>query len=65
MWWGPFADWTGSAWINTVSVSPSSSSGGFGPAAAIPGTSSSVMAAGVENTGSSVEHPTVYRLTFG
>ena len=65
MWWGPFADWTGSAWINTVSVSPSNSGGGFGPVAAIPGTSSSVMAAGVVNTGSSVEHPTIYRLTFG
>jgi hypothetical protein len=65
MWWGPFADWTGSAWINTVSVSPSDSAGGFGPVASIPGTSSAVMAAGVENTGSSVEHPTIYRLTFG
>jgi hypothetical protein len=38
---------------------------GFGPVAAIAGTSSSVMAAGVTNTGSSVEHPTIYRLTFG
>jgi hypothetical protein len=64
-WWGPFADRTSSAWISTLSVSPSTSSGGFGPAAAIPGTSSSLMAAGVENTGSSVEHPTIYQLTFG
>jgi hypothetical protein len=65
MWWGPFADWTGRAWISTLGVSPSYSSGGFGPVASIPGTSSSVMAAGVENTGSKVEHPTIYRLTFG
>ena len=65
LWWGPFADRNGSAWISTLGVSPSYSSGAFGPVASIPGTSSSVMAAGVENAGSKVEHPTIYRLTFG
>lgn len=64
VWWGPFADLDGTTWTNTGSVSPSFSAGGFGPVASIPGTSSAVMAAGVENDGSSVEHPTIYRLNF-
>jgi hypothetical protein len=65
MWWGPFADRLGSTWIYPYSVSPSNNGGAYGPVAAIPGTSSSLMAAGVENTGSTVQHPTIYRLTFG
>lgn len=64
LWWGPLADEDGGTWINTGSVSPSVSSGGWDSVASIPGTSSAVMGAGVENSGSSVEHPTIYRLNF-
>jgi hypothetical protein len=63
-WWGPFADWTGHAWINEEAVSPQYSSGGFGPIARIPGTLSFLMAAGVTNAGSSTEHPSIYRLNL-
>lgn len=62
VWWGPYADLDGTTWTSTESVSPAYDADGFGPVAAIPGTSSSVMGAGVENPGSAVEHPTIYRL---
>lgn len=64
-WWGPFADWTGHAWIDDGTVSPQYSSGGFGPIVRIPGTLSFLMAAGVANAGSSTEHPSIYRLDLG
>lgn len=64
VWWGPFADLDGTTWTSTDSVSPDYDGGGFGPVASIPGTSSAVMGAGVINPGSSVEHPTIYRLNF-
>lgn len=64
-WFGPFADWTGHAWISALGVSPAYSGGGFGDIVRIPGTLSFLMAAGVENQGSSVEHPTIYRLSLG
>jgi hypothetical protein len=38
---------------------------GFGDIVRIPGTLSFLMAAGVENQGSSTEHPTIYRLDLG
>jgi hypothetical protein len=60
-WLGPFARWTGQAWIGPVPVSPEFSSGGFGPVVRIPGTSSFWLAAGVTNAGSSTEEPTIYR----
>jgi hypothetical protein len=64
-WFGPFADWTGHAWINESAISPEPSSGGFGDIVRIPGMSSFLMAAGVTNTGSSIQHPTIYRLDLG
>lgn len=60
-WFGPFARWTGHAWIGAFDVSPGFSAGGFGPVVRIPGTSSFWLAAGVTNTGSSTEEPTIYR----
>lgn len=64
--WGPFADWTGHSWISTASVSPAAyASAGFGPIARIPGTSSLMMDSGVINTGSTIEHPAIYRLDLG
>lgn len=64
-WFGPFADWTGKTWISVVSVTPSYSSGGFNGIVRIPGTSMFLVPAGIANTASSVEHPTIYRLTLG
>lgn len=64
-WFGPFADWTGHAWISHWDISPDFSAGGFGDIARIPGTLSFLMAAGVSNEGSSTEHPTIYRLDLG
>jgi hypothetical protein len=60
-WFGPFARWTGHSWIGPVNVSPENSGGGFGPVVWIPGASSYWLAAGVTNTGSSTEEPTIYR----
>lgn len=64
-WFGPFADWTGHAWVSAVGISPGYSAGAFNALARIPGTLTFLMAAGVMNTGSSTEHPTVYRLSLG
>ena len=64
VWWGPLADLDGATWTSTGSVSPSYSAASFDSVASIPGTSSAVMGAGVENDGSTVEHPTIYRLNF-
>jgi hypothetical protein len=64
-WFGPFADWTGKTWISAIGISPGFSSVGFDGLVRIPGTTSFLMAAGVANTGSSVAHPTIYRLTLG
>jgi hypothetical protein len=63
-WFGPFARWTGHAWIGPVHVSPEVFSGGFGPVVRIPRTSSFWLAAGVTNFGSSTEEPTIYRYDF-
>jgi hypothetical protein len=60
-WFGPFARWTGHSWTGPVNVSPENSGGGFGPVVRIPGASSYWLAAGVMNTGSSTEEPTIYR----
>jgi len=60
-WFGPFARWTGHAWIGVFNVSPTFTAGGFGPVVRIPGTSSFWLAAGVKNVGSSTEEPTIYR----
>ncbi len=64
-WFGPFADWTGTTWISATDVSPSFSTAGFDAPVRIPGTTTFLVAAGVANTGSSVPHPTIYRLTLG
>jgi hypothetical protein len=63
-WFGPFADWTGKTWISADSISPDFSRGGFGDVVRIPGTSTFLMAAGVANTDSSAQQPTLYRLTL-
>ena len=64
-WFGPFADWTGKAWISAAGISPAFSGGGTNGIVRIPGTSTFLMSAGIANTGSSVEHPTIYRLALG
>lgn len=64
-WFGPFADWTGKTWISGIGVSPDFSTAGFDDFARIPGTTTFLMAAGVANTGASVPHPTIYRLSLG
>ena len=64
-WFGPFADWTGTKWLGGFSVSPEFSSGGLEAPVRLPGTMTFMAPAGVANTGSSVEHPTIYRLTLG
>jgi hypothetical protein len=61
-WWGPFADWTGHAWISAAGMSPLNAGGGFGPIVRIPRTLSFLMAAGVVNAGSLTQNPTLYRL---
>jgi hypothetical protein len=62
-WFGPFARWTGHAWTGVSYISPPDYSGAaFGPVVRIPRTSSFWLAAGVTNTGSSTEEPTIYRL---
>jgi hypothetical protein len=64
-WFGPFIDWTGKTWVSAENFAPDPSGGGFGGPVRIPGTSTFLMPAGVMNTASSVEHPTIYRLTLG
>lgn len=64
-WWGAFADWTGTTWTGTFDINPTFSSGGFGDVTRIPGTLTFLMPAGIANPGSSVQHPTIYRLTLG
>ena len=61
-WFGPFADWTGRAWVRSGDISPENSGGAFGDVARIPGTLSFLMAAGAINEGSHKQHPTIYRL---
>jgi len=60
-WFGPFGRWTGRTWTGAFDVSPGFSAGGFGPVVRVPGTSSFWLAAGVKNTASSIEEPTIYR----
>jgi hypothetical protein len=61
-WFGPFADWTTHGWISTSGISPPPDGGAFVGIAAVPGTSSFLMPAGVMNPGPTVEYPTIYRL---
>ena len=63
-WFGAFADWTGTTWTGTFDVSPSFSRGGFNDIARIPGTLTFLMPAGIANSASSVQNPTIYRLTL-
>lgn len=63
-WFGPFADWTGHAWIGSGDISPEPSGGAFEDIVRIPRTSSFLLAAGVMNSGSSTQHPTIYRLVI-
>ncbi len=63
-WFGAFARWTGHTWIAVPDVS-GTMGGDFGPVSRIPGTSSFWMAAGVINTGSSRQEPTIYRYDLG
>ena len=60
-WFGPFGRWTGRTWTGAFDISPGFSAGGFGPVVRVPGTSSFWLAAGVKNTASSIEEPTIYR----
>jgi hypothetical protein len=62
-WFGPFADWTGKAWLS-ADILPQNPGGAFGDIAQIPRTHSFLMAAGVFTTGSTTQHPTIYRLNL-
>lgn len=57
-WFGFAAILTGSTWTN---VPPIQISGGLGPVARIPGTESFLLLAEVQNPGSAIELPTIYR----
>ncbi len=64
-WFGPFADWTGHAWVNHLYISPQFYGGGLWDVTRIPGTSSFFAAAGITSEGSSAQYPAIYRLDLG
>ena len=57
-WFGDAAILTGSTW---TSEPPIEATGGFGSVVRIPGTESFLQPAGVENTNSTIQQPTLYR----
>ena len=62
-WFGPFADWTGKAWIDTEPAPPQYTP--LGSLVRVPGTSSFLAGASVWDAGSATQHPAIYRLTVG
>lgn len=57
-WFGDGAILTGNRWTSEPGIAIT---GGFGSVVRIPGTESFLQPAGVENSGSSVQKPTIYR----